>query len=74
MRKSAVGKKPKLGRPSKAKGDHASSRIVIMSTDAWNQWLDRAAEKLRTTRSGAIDQMSAFWAEHQSFEAPPKRI
>lgn len=49
-------------------------RIIMLVSPEYDEWLERRAVQLRTTKSGAIDRMLAEWAAAESVESPPARI
>lgn len=63
----------KRGRPPK-EGGRLKGRIVIVCSDEYEAWYDRACEKLRSTRASGFDRVFAEWAEREGFEPPPPRI
>lgn len=65
-----------VGRPKKIKRDDAlDPRTVAMRTSGeYAAWVDRLAEKNRTTVAGLLDQALAAFAKQIGFdEEPPRR-
>lgn len=65
----------RAGRPAKKGRDKVEPRrIIMLVSPEYDEWLERRAVQLRTTKSGAIDRMLAEWAAAESVESPPARI
>ena len=65
----------KAGRPAKSNRDKTEPRrIIMLVTPEYDDWLERRAVQLRTTKSGAIDRMVSEWATQTNTESPPARI
>jgi hypothetical protein len=72
MMKGPTPAQQNRGRPPKD-GGPAKGRIVINCSHGYEEWFDRVAEKLRSTRAAAFDRVFAEWAEREGFEPPPPR-
>lgn len=60
----------------KTKADDKEIRTIgVRSTNAWAEWLERAAKHSRTTVASFLDRAAAELAKGNGFdEAPPERL
>jgi hypothetical protein len=48
-------------------------RIIITCSEAYEDWANQLADRLRTTKGGAFDRIAAEWAAANGFDPPPPR-